>query len=684
MFLREYSRAVNVLRGVGPVLKQRLAQIGIHSICDLLNHFPRDYQDRRSIDPLASALKKERINSLVRVVSRSWIGRGYKKVLRVLIADDSGKASLVCFGRNFLEKYLIPGKYFWVSGSFKYRYGEAQSSNFDIEIYKEEKSKRFQRILPIYPLSEGLIQGLLRRLMDKALVYVEPDLSEEIPEPLKKRYRFLSKLQALKFIHFPESWDQLKKARHTLIFEELFYYQLILEKLRLKRQSIYRHRRKPQLTLKSNLIERLPFRLTDDQKHVLSEIENDLFSHHPMARLIQGDVGSGKTLIAFLASLAVIESGEQVAFLAPTELLARQHANNAAVLFEPLGISLAFLSGNIKGVQRERLKAALNGGDIDLVIGTHALFSTDIAFKKLGLVIVDEQHRFGVRQRQALVDKGDHPDLLLLTATPIPRTLALTLFGDLELSEIRNKPEGRKPVITHLTRQGNEKKVYDRVREEVKKGRQAYFVYPLIEESTKLQLKDAESMYLSLKRSFSDLNLKLIHSRIPEEDKQMIMDAFVSGKVDILVATSVMEVGLDVANANCIVIEHAERFGLSNLHQLRGRVGRGSYQSYAFLIYSNSLTESGIQRLKVIMTTHDGFIIAQEDLNIRGPGEFLGVKQSGFLRLGHADPLRDQEILIDARKEANGLLRDDPDLCKPENRICSLVLKTGSLQRDIT
>ncbi len=394
-----------------------------------------------------------------------------------------------------------------------------------------------------------------------------------------------------------------------------------------------------------------------------------------MARLLQGDVGCGKTLVALLSSLLVTASGEQAAFLAPTELLARQHAENAARLLEPLGVRIAFLSGSVTGAPRALLLAALRAGEVDLLFGTHALFSEDVAFHALGLVIVDEQHKFGVLQRQALLRKGEAPDLLLMTATPIPRTLALTAFGDLDVSSIRTMPAGRKPVVTHLAREGNEEKVYRRVREELEKGRQAYFVYPLIEESNALAVKDAESAYRDLKEKvFPDLPLALIHSRVAEEEKERAMAGFAGGAVKVLVATSVVEVGVDVANATCMVVEHAERFGLSTLHQLRGRVGRGADQSYAFLVYGTKLTDEGIERLKIMKETTDGFRIAEKDMQLRGPGELLGVRQTGFLNFQVADLLVHGPLLLQARDDAIRLLAEDPGFLLPANAIIGRVL----------
>jgi ATP-dependent DNA helicase RecG len=670
MHLHEYLEGVEELHGVGPVLRRRFERLGIRTIGELLRHYPKTYQDRRHKDSLGRAERAERVNVLVRVRSRICMGRGYRKTLKVAIEDETGQGALLCFGRNYLSGVLHPGKWFWVWGRFQRRHGELQASDFEIEEYEPGRERaEFARILPVYALTEGLGQNAVRQVMRQALALVKPNLSEELPPAFRERRGCLPQRDALKAVHFPESMEQLAQARKTLVYEELLHYQLVLRRSRLIRASVKRTRNRHSGSLKRALLERLPFSLTSDQLSVLQEIEEDLFASHPGARLLQGEVGSGKTLVALAAALSVIEAGEQAALLVPTELLARQHGDNAARLLEPLGVRVAFLSGNVQGAPRRLLLESLREGEIDLLIGTHALFSEEVRYRRLGLAIVDEQQRFGVAQRQALLAKGEHPDLLLMSATPIPRTLALSAFGELDISEIRSLPKGRKPVITHLARQGNEAKVYERVRQEVYKGGQAYFVYPLIEESSSLDLKDAERMYERLQHGvFADLRLALIHSRVAEEEKIRVMQEFAAGRIDILVATSVLEVGVDVPAASCMVIEHAERFGLSNLHQLRGRVGRGERQSYAFLIYGDNLTEAGIARLKAIMNAADGFQIAEQDLKIRGPGEFLGEKQSGFPRFRIADLLSDWDLFLLAREDAGEILSRDPRLLDPQHR----------------
>jgi ATP-dependent DNA helicase RecG len=696
LYLAECTRPVTALRGVGPVLAGRLERLGIRTLADLLRYAPRDYQDRRRRDTLAEAGSRERANVLVRVVSGQWFGRKPPRIFKAEVEDETGRAALLCFGRPFLAKVLLPGRRFRVSGRFQRRGGELTCGGFELEAFDpREESRIAGRILPVYPLTEGVSQRALRGLTAQALEAVGAKAGElagrrptslsgfapagmpaEVPEGLRARHGLPGLREALRGLHFPRSEEEQAAARRALAYAELFYYQLQLDRSRRDRQTVARRRERHAQGLKARLLERLPFRLTGDQERALAEIEADLFAPHPSSRLLQGEVGSGKTLVALLAALAVIEAGEQAALLAPTELLARQHADTAARLLEPLGVRVAFLTGGVTGEPRARLLEALAGGGADLVVGTHALYTEEVRYRRLGLAIVDEQQRFGVRQRGALLGKGRAPDLLMMSATPIPRSLALVLFGDLGLSELREMPPGRLPVVTHLTRQGNEGRVYERVREEVRRGGQAYFVYPLIGEEAGPAAGAAEGMYRRLKREvFPELRLALLHSRLPEERKIRAMAEFAAGRLDILVATSVMEVGVDVPNASCIVIEQAERFGLASLHQLRGRVGRGPRRSYAFLVYGEGLSEAAAARLKAVLASADGFALAEEDLRLRGPGEFLGPRQSGALRLGVAELARDWDICLAARADALELAAADPGLDRPENGLVREVLE---------
>ena len=669
MYADELKQKVSQLKGIGRETTKALAGIDINNVADLLKHIPRAYENRKDRVSL-SEYRKGAVNTIAEIIDHDYIGFGPKKTLKVHLKDESGTATLLCFGRNFLSQKLIPGKKFYLYAAFEYKYQELQASSFEVEELSGNPVN-FNKIIPIYPLSGKLNQGVLRRAILEAIDELARYTQDQLPGYLKQKYNFINRNRALRNIHSPESLTTLKEAERLLRYEELFYLQLTVGRKSKQTRNPPGPQRKHQYNLQQKLITILPFSLTPDQIKVLDEIKTDMESQSPMARLLQGDVGSGKTLIAFIAALGIIESNGQAAFMAPTELLARQHAENAAKLLGPLGVRLAFLSGNVKNSQRKPLLAALKNGEIDLIIGTHALFTGNVEFKNLQFVIVDEQHKFGVLQRLALLDKGDTPDLLLMTATPIPRTLTLTLFGDMDVSIIRTMPVGRKPIVTHLAAMDNETKVYQAVRAEIERGHQAYFVYPRIEESdTSGNLKDAEGMYEYLqKKIFPDFRVGLIHSKLPEEEKIRTMDNFSSGSTNILVSTSVVEVGVDIPNATCMVIEHAEHFGLSGLHQLRGRVGRGPAQSYAFLVYTKELSDIGKMRLKTMMNFNDGFSISEEDLKLRGPGELAGSRQSGFLNLTYADLVRDIRILEDARRDAFDILEKDPGFLRQENKV---------------
>jgi len=746
MFLRSLTAPLTSIRGIGPALIPKLAKLGIRNIAGLLGYYPRDWEDRSVIVPI-TGFKNAQVCTTVTVLARDWIGFGKKRTLKVYVEDESSRAALLCFNRPWLEKQLAPGERFKLWGRFSFRYGEIQSSSFEIEPLTDENDKAGGvaegRILPVYPLTAGLTQAALRRFTGSAVERYAAGLEDELPQEITERDNLLSKAAAIRAIHYPASIDELEQAKKTLIYEELFYLEVMIGKRALERKGLGNrdwgigtgnqgsgirdqgilsevfdnnsealsvsellsplptpHSPLPILSpLQQRLIERLPFSLTAGQMQAVNDINTDMAvdTGYSMARLLQGDVGSGKTLVSFLAALRVIDTENgQAAVMAPTELLARQHAENAARLLEPLGLRIAYLTGNIKAAGRKDLLKHLASGDINIVVGTHALFSKDVFYKNLRLVVVDEQHRFGVTQRSLIMAKGvntdsvfaggvTHPHLLMMSATPIPRTLALTVFGDMDVSVIRDLPPGRKPVKTHLAKESNEGKVYDFVRARLEAGGQAYFVYPLIDGGENdlkdivlkdAVLKDAVSMAERLaKEVFPEFTVALIHSKLNDDEKRQTMESFRRGETDILVATSVVEVGVDVPNANCMVIEHAERFGLSALHQLRGRVGRGQDQAYCFLVYSDDLSDDGKARLKVMLENNDGFTIAEEDLKLRGPGQIAGTEQSGFLNLGIANPVRDIKELARARTDAFSILENDPGLLLPGHRVIARVLE---------
>lgn len=714
MLIGEIQAPVSNLYGAGKTTVEQLNRLGVSTVGDLLRLWPRAWEDRSRYNTLSEWNTFHKLNVPVTIMDQQWFGYGRMKTLKLIVCDSEGtRGELACFNRPFLEKSFPEGTKALVYGSFSVKYGSIQSSSFDIEQYDTAE----RRVLPVYPLTQGLTQTKLRKLIEQALNSYARGIDSELPADVLNKYGYPDKRTVLFAMHRPASMQEAENARTALIFEEFFIYEAAVGMRALERRGVLP--RTPgakgqgsvfsaqtadgdgqaaedgqatavqagasegavqsveplQYTyspLQKELLSRLPFTLTADQQTVTAEINADLDGTAPAARLIQGDVGSGKTLVAFLACLKVIEGGGQAALMAPTELLARQHADNAAKLLEPLGVRLAFLTGNLKAAGRSQLLQQLASGNIDLIIGTHALFSAQTLYKNLRMVVIDEQHRFGVLQRSAIIQKGidsgkKAPHFLMMSATPIPRTLALSMFGDLDISVIKTMPPGRKPVITYVAPESKAEKVYYFIGQDILAGKQAYFVYPIIEDSDTLSLKSAEDMFAELTRDFPNHRLALLHSKVPEDEARAIMQEFRSGAIHILVATSVIEVGVDVPNATCMVIEHADRFGLSALHQLRGRIGRGSDQSYCFLLYGKNITETGMARLKVMASTTDGFVIAEEDLKLRGPGDIGGIEQSGYCGFELADPIRDFALLEKARIAAFEMLAAQRGLTQRES-----------------
>ncbi|MFP4644543.1 MAG: ATP-dependent DNA helicase RecG [Spirochaetales bacterium] len=699
--LWELDEPVSRLRGVGGAKSRDLARLGVTTVRDLLLLAPRSYEDRRTIVDFARAMRllsssasgsePVAVNTTAKVVAHDYIGgRKGQPTLKVILEDSSGiPASLACFGRNFLSSRLPPGQWIRLYAPVTLRYGELQASSFDFEPVPppaENASRHvspgpepevladppspgrslgaFDRILPVYPLSGSLTQGGMRTLAATAIAHYGKNLVATLPESV--RLHEFDTATAIAALHFPSYPEIASKARQALAHEEFLLLQLRIVRAAALRRAQSRSTTPLPVGKRKALTRALSFTLTDDQKRTVEEIHADMESSHPMHRMLQGDVGSGKTMVALLSAVSCIEAGYQVALMAPTALLARQHADNAARFLEPVGVRTAFFTGSLVKAKRAPLLESVARGDVDLLVGTHALFNEEVRFSRLKLAIIDEQQRFGVLQRAALEAKGEKTDVLVTTATPIPRTLALGLFGDLDISTIRTLPPGRKPVITHLARHGNERKVYRSVAAELERGHQAYFVYPLIEEGSKSDIRDATAMRDELaERVFPEARVGLVHSRLNDEEKAATMAAFARGDLDILVATSVVEVGVDVSNATCMVIEHAERFGLSALHQLRGRVGRSEKQSYCFLVYSDPLTDAGKERMRVMHRTTDGFEIAEEDLRIRGPGNVAGTRQSGYVKLHIADLASDFDLLKQARATAERLVEQDAGLIQP-------------------
>ena len=681
MFVWELNQDIKTLPGVGKKTREDYSNLDIATVSDLIQTMPRGYEDRSHHICIGRQNDEDGswTNTFVRVESVSEFGPGRKNV-KIIVRDteNNHKAFLMGFNQTYLSKTVFPGAFYHLYANIT-PYGTGlTSSKFELKPVREEDIMVAgdmlldQGILPVYALSGSLTQKIIRRDMKNALA--KASFTDEIPRRLMEKYRLMPLDKALREIHFPSSDGTLKEARRALAFREVFYLQLEAKRrpqVQRKRQTIdsrtYDAERK--------FIEGLPFELTSDQVKVLDEIRKDMSGSESMNRLLQGDVGSGKTLVAWVSALHAICDGAQVAFMAPTELLARQHAQVADALFRNSGVRVAFLNGEVHGKPRQILMNQLKAGNIDLLIGTHALFSKDVEYRNLRYVIIDEQHRFGVEQRRSLLEKGIEPDVLLMTATPIPRTLALTVFGNLNVSTIKTMPKGRLPVKTYLVDDSKRDDMYRAVGVEMQRGHQAYFVYPRIDDEGNSDLRDVISMYDFLsKEKYPNFRGTLIHSRLPEEEKIAILNDFSAGKLDYLVSTSVVEVGIDVPNATCMVVEHSENFGLSALHQLRGRVGRSTLQSWCFLAYEKSITEDGKKRLSVLRRTNDGFEIAEEDLKIRGPGELAGLKQSGFLHLKYADLEKDVSMMATARDEVDAILAQDPGLLSLDNAIIRKVL----------
>jgi ATP-dependent DNA helicase RecG len=663
VLLHELRDSPGTLPGIGPRRVHHLQRLGVHTVGDLLTLQPRRYEDRSRVSTLVEAARTGEALVHAVVAGHEYFHHRRRQTLKILIRDETSEASLVCFGRNFLARTFPPGSPIAVYGQFALKYGEIQSGSFDAHLLTGMTDDQTPPIVPVYPLTEGLSQTQIRQAVTAALDRFGNAIEDELPQDVLSRHHLIPLGDAIRTLHFPESMEQPEDALARLVWGELFTFQLRLAQDALERRRRRRSvRPEPTRDLVSSLIASLPFSLTEDQRRVLEEITGDMERPWPMSRLLQGDVGSGKTLVALAAALHAIERGRQVAVMVPTELLARQHARTISRLLTHLDVHPALALGSMPKGARRSLAAALQDGEIDLLVGTHALFSQDLVYANLGLVIIDEQHRFGVAQREELQRRGRAPDVLMMSATPIPRSLALTAFGDSDVSTITSLPPGRKPVRTHLARMGNDERVYDFVRGELDAGHQAYMVYPAIDEGGSRGFRSAEERFVELRSRFAPYRVGLAHSRMDGAERADTMEAFERGDIEVLVATSVVEVGVDVPNATCMVVEHAEVFGLAALHQLRGRVGRGEAQSYCLLVYADPLTEDGRERLRVMYESSDGFHIAEEDLRIRGPGELQGSRQSGFLAFRFADIRRHMKEMVAAREDIAVLLRDDPEL----------------------
>ncbi len=668
----DLNDSIVAIRGVGPKKAQRLNNMGIYNVEDLVSHFPRGYQDRREVTSISClqngipALTSGKITMVVKEATR------YKKqqILRILVedslsGDDATTMEVVFFHVNYLESQFIKGETYYFYGIPKVQWGKRQMVFPEFfPANSPQANMQARTILPLYPLTYGISQVELRKWMRTAL---EPPcvITDFLPVDILQESRLCSLDYAMHKIHFPDEKDELKAAKYRLIFNELYLLQLGL-------MMLARHNKagQPGLLMYGDakpFMDRLPFRLTDGQDRIIHEIFSDMVSGSRMNRLIQGDVGSGKTVLAAMGLYKAVISGYQGVLMAPTELLATQHEKTFKNLFRGLvrpdgkEINIALITGGMKAGTKRALLSELASGVLDIVIGTHALIQPGVEFSNLGLVVTDEQHRFGVDQRMHLNEKGEAPHILVMTATPIPRTLAVILFGDMDISLLNEKPAGRQEIITKIADGLHRLEVYDFVEQRLKMGQQAFVVTPLIVESDTLDIKSTEEVFTQLKKEFSGYQVAFLHGGMPRKEKDAIMLDFSEGRIHLLVSTVVIEVGIDVPNATVMVVENAERFGLAQLHQLRGRVGRGAEQSYCILI-SEGESPFAKQRAEIMASSSDGFYIAEKDLQLRGPGEFFGTRQHGLPELKLADLTRHIKILEEAKMRASETLSRDPDL----------------------
>jgi ATP-dependent DNA helicase RecG len=670
------DQPVQFVRGVGPRRAEALGRLGVHTARDLLFHTPRRYEDASTVTPIGSVQIGRDVTVIGEVVAKGVVPtRAGLRIFQVVLRDRSGSVECSWPGQPFLDRTFHRGDIVLVNGPVRFYNGkQIQARDYVVLGTAAEGVEASGRVLPIYPATEGLSQKLLRGIIEDNLDRLLPLLqrADPVPRELLQAARLPSLMQALAALHRPETLADAERGRRRLAFDELLFLQLLHARVRLQNTTAragIAFCRTDELI--APLYRALPFALTAAQTRAVAEIFADMTAPHRMNRLLQGDVGSGKTIVALFAMLLALESGYQAALMAPTEILAEQHARTLRDAVAPLGLDVTLLTGGLGAAERRAALEAIASGGARLVVGTHALIQEAVSFARLGLAITDEQHRFGVRQRLALAARGDDPDVLVMSATPIPRSLALTLYGDLDLSVLDERPPGRHAVRTAVRSDDSRDRVYEFIRAEVGKGRQAYIVYPLVEESEKVDLRAAAAEFRRLSDEvFADLRLGLLHGQLRADEKDAVMRDFAAGAIDVLVATTVIEVGIDVANATVMVVEHAERFGLSQLHQLRGRVGRGADQSFCILITD----AAAVERLQVLASTDDGFDIARADLALRGMGDFFGARQHGLPDFRYFDPLRDEDLMLRARDAAQGIVGADPGLQAAEHALLRVAL----------
>ena len=664
------SIPVTAIHGIGPVKAEVLkTEAGIETVEDILYYIPRKYLDRSLIKRIVDCFSGEDVTIAGTITSVKLIRR--KKVfLQVDVSDGTDSISAVFFGAaGFLHKLFHEGEYILLSGKINIiRSKQIIHPDFDfIDESSDIKSINTGRIIPLYKSTNALKKAGFdsrgfRRIVKSVIEQYSSGISETLPDAITDKYELININDALKGIHFPDSIDHAEKSRIRLAFNEIYFFQYYILLLKTANRKLMTKKPFSSIDLIHSFTGTLEFNLTEDQKTALSEIEKDMISPFPMNRLLQGDVGSGKTVVALTAALISITRGQQSALMVPTEILARQHYETAVKIL-PADLKVLLVTGSMSQKEKKTAYEEITNGQADLIIGTHALIQSGIIFKNLGFIIIDEQHRFGVEQRGKLRIKGETPDLLVMTATPIPRSLSMTLYGDLDVSYIRQKPSSRLPVKTMAFPDTRLKGVYNSMRNYLIQGRQIFYVLPIIEESEKIDLKSAVETYNHLKDEvFSDMSVALIHGKIPQNEKEYIMMQFRNGAINILVSTTVIEVGIDIPNANVMVIEHSERFGLAQLHQLRGRVGRGEHQSFCILVHPEKISDDARERIKILTESDNGFEISEKDLQLRGSGQLIGTRQHGFSEFEFTDLAKDIDLIMNARSEAEKAISEIPDI----------------------
>ncbi|MBQ7759113.1 ATP-dependent DNA helicase RecG [Anaerotignum sp.] len=653
----EWNSPVSTLKGIGEQRERKLQKLDIYTIEDLLTHYPREYKDRSEIIKIADLPMDEPSTFLAQIKEEGQNSRHGRLVYtRMKVYDETGSVGVLWYNQPYMKNSLKMGEWYLFSGKLQKKYGRKEILSPECERIGENFAGG--RIIPVYPASVGISQKMLRNLMEEALSQMSGGMREELPLWLRKEYKLAERNFAIENIHFPKTEQGFYDARRRLVFEELFILQTALYQLKntLEDSGEGIILKKKKALQEGEAL--LPFALTNAQKRVLKEIEKDMTSGKIMNRLVQGDVGSGKTAVAIITAYWAIKNGYQATIMAPTEVLANQHFESFQKIFEPVGIEVVLLTGSLKAKEKRETLEKVANGEAQMIVGTHAVIQKGVEFYKLGLAITDEQHRFGVRQRSTLADKGENVHTLVMTATPIPRTLALILYGDLDISIIDELPPGRQKIDTSAVDSRYHQRIYAFIQKHVAAGRQAYVICPMIEESEKLEVQSVLNYTEELVKELPDCRVACVHGKMKAKEKQEIMDGFAAGNIDVLVSTTVIEVGINVPNATIMLIENAERFGLAQLHQLRGRVGRGSEKSYCILV-SDTKTKVAKERMKTMTESEDGFVISEKDLKLRGPGEFFGIRQHGLPELKIADLYKDMAILKEAQSAAAELLKKD-------------------------